>query len=97
MALKPFEGAKAVLGDKFVDAADASEWQWLGDGTYILHNVLSDSQLVQFVISTRDEDAEGKGEWHRTVGADEMRGLYAGWPAHLKDAIEKVRELHLSG
>ena len=91
MVLKPYEEARASLGDDYVDANDAGEYQWIGDGTCVMHSVLNEGGLVQVIISVRDEDAEKSEQWHRMVSAEEMRKLCSKWPTHLQLAVDKVR------
>lgn len=93
MALKPYQEARASLGDGYVSAEDPSEYQWIGDGAYILHNVLNEGSLVQFVISAREDEAVGSDRWTRMVGVEEIRKLYSDWPPYLRNAVEKVWSL----
>jgi salicylate hydroxylase len=90
MTLKPYVEARASLGEGPVDAANAREHMWVGDRTYLMHNVLNDGQLVQVIISVRDEDAEGSDRWHRLVDAEEITNLYQDWPPYLKKAVKEV-------
>ncbi|KAI1175483.1 hypothetical protein F4777DRAFT_327426 [Nemania sp. FL0916] len=87
MTLQPYDKAKASLKD-FVNSNDAREYSWVGNGTYILHNVLSDGQLVQFVIGSKDD--EPSDQWRRTVSACEIKKLYANWPMELRNAIDEL-------
>ncbi len=89
MTLQPYDKAKASLGEGLVNSNDAREYSWVGDGTYILHNVLSDGQLVQFVIGSSDDELSD--QWRRTVSADEIKKLYAGWPIELRKAVDEVK------
>lgn len=90
MALKPYAEAKASIG-KGIDVDDPQTHAWIGKGAFLMHNVLSEGQLVQLVLTAYDEEAVGSERWHRTVSADEIRKLYQDWPAHLKNGIEQVR------
>lgn len=93
MSLKPYADARASIGDVPVDINDAREYSWIGDGTYILHNVLDHGTLVQFVLCSRDDAAAAavaSDRWHRTVSADEIKKLYQGWPPHLFKAVKEV-------
>lgn len=93
MALRPYAEAQASLGENFVDIKDAREYIWVGDGTSILHNVLHEGQLVQFIIISKDslDDAKVSDDWRRTVGAEEIKRLYRDWPSHLNQAVIDVR------
>ncbi|KAK7954735.1 hypothetical protein PG988_015429 [Apiospora saccharicola] len=90
MALVPYEEARACLGDDYVNADDPAEYGWVGDGTFLMHNVLSEGSLVQFVISPRDEDADGSDKWNRMVTAAEIRKLFVEWPPRLRNAVDRV-------
>ncbi|KAI3319382.1 salicylate hydroxylase [Xylariaceae sp. AK1471] len=90
MTLQPYAKARASLGQGLVDSENAREYSWVGNGSYIMHNVLSDGQLVQFVIGSSDHGAESSDSWHRTVSADEIKKLYVDWPPHLKQAVEEL-------
>ncbi|KAH8166880.1 hypothetical protein CIB48_g1319 [Xylaria polymorpha] len=74
-----------------VDVGDAREYSWAGDNTYMLHNLLSDDQLVQVVIVSSDKvkETESSEQWSRTVTADEMQNLFRGWTPHLTQAIDE--------
>ncbi|KAK6067201.1 salicylate 1-monooxygenase SalA [Seiridium cupressi] len=89
MTLQPYTEAKASVGRGAIDFERAREYSWVGRGTYVLHNLLSDGQLVQFVVASVDKEADS-GEWHRSVTADEIRGLYQDWPPHLTKAINEL-------
>ncbi|KAK8030411.1 hypothetical protein PG990_000145 [Apiospora arundinis] len=88
MVMKPHEEVRACLGDDYVDANDPSEYEWIGDGNCVIHHVLGGTVL--FIIAVRDEAAVGSGQWHRKVDAEEIRKLHAGWPAHLRLAVDKL-------
>ncbi|OTA55508.1 FAD/NAD(P)-binding domain-containing protein [Hypoxylon sp. EC38] len=90
MTLQPYAKARTSLGKGKVDLEDAREYSWVGDGAFILHNLLSDGQLVQFVIASYDEDAESTDRWSRSVGAEEIKRLYRDWPPHLNKAVNEL-------
>ncbi|KAK0609932.1 hypothetical protein B0T17DRAFT_593809 [Bombardia bombarda] len=90
MSLQPYAKAHASMGEGLVNADDAREYSWVGEGNYILHNVLSGGQLVQFVIGSIDPEAEGSDKWHRAVKAYEIKALYTGWPPQLRKAVDEL-------
>lgn len=90
MGLKPFAAAQACLGERLVNVEDPRQYGWTGEGAYLLHDVLSEGQLVQFIACGMDEDARGSDRWQTTLSADEVREKFRGWPAHLRKAVEKV-------
>lgn len=90
MTLKPYAAAQASIGEGPVNIEDAREYMWLGNGAYLMHNVLNQGQLVQFVIAVHEKDAESSDRWHRTVSADEIKKIYQDWPPHLYKAVTEV-------
>ena len=88
MTVQPHAEARASLGDGVIDFEDAREYAWSGRGTYLMHNLLSDGKLVQFLTAVKD--AEPSNQWRRIVRADEIRELYRDWPPHLYKAINEV-------
>lgn len=92
MTLHPYEEAQASIGKDSIDFEQPYEYSWIGEGTYILHNVLSEGQhgqLVQFVVASKDEDGE-PDRWHRTVSSSEIKSLYQDWPQHLRTAVDEA-------
>jgi salicylate hydroxylase len=90
MALKPYELARASIGNGSVNIQDAREYMWIGDDTYLMHNVLNQGQLVQLVLSVRDPGAKDSDRWTGMISADQIRYAYKKWPHHLKTAIDEV-------
>ncbi|TVY14007.1 6-methylsalicylic acid decarboxylase atA [Lachnellula arida] len=90
MTLKPYADAQASIGKGPVNIEDAREYMWIGDGTYLMHNVLNQGQLVQFVIASHEKDAESSDRWHRVVSRDEIKNLYQAWPPHLYKAVDEL-------
>lgn len=90
MALKPYAIAQAKLGKQLVDSGNPRQYGWTGEGTWMMHDILSDGQLVQFTVCSMDEDARGSDVWRTSVSADDIRREFQQWPANLKEAIEEV-------
>lgn len=90
MGLKAYSAAQEYLGEDLINDQDPRQYGWTGQGTYLLHDVLSDGQLVQLIACGMDEDAIGSDRWQTTLSADEIREKFRGWPARLRNAIEKV-------
>lgn len=90
MALKPYAVAQAKLGKQLVDSENPRQYGWTGDGSWMMHDVLSDGQLVQFTVCSMDEDARGSDLWRTTVSADDIRRNFEQWPANLRESIEEV-------
>lgn len=98
MTLQPFDKAQASLGKDLVDLEDAREYGWAGRAAFLMHNILSGGQLLQFAIASHDKEAEhgSSDQWKRTVGADEIKNLFQDWPSHLKKAVNEVRQSKIS-
>ncbi|KUI67899.1 Salicylate hydroxylase [Cytospora mali] len=90
MVLKPYADAQASFGKDLIDIEDAREFGWIGDGSFLLHNVLENGQLVQIATATKDEDAEGSDRWSRTATADELRKIYQDYPPQIKKAVDEL-------
>ncbi|KLJ12555.1 hypothetical protein EMPG_12416 [Blastomyces silverae] len=90
MALRPYADARASIGDGFVDIDDAREHGWVGDGAFLMHNILNQGQLVQFITSVHEKEAEGSDRWYRMVSAEEIAKVYQDWPPHLKKAVDEL-------
>ncbi|KAJ5279594.1 salicylate hydroxylase [Penicillium angulare] len=92
MTLQPYEKAQAVIGKETINIGNAREHAWIGDGTFLMHNVLSGGQLVQLVVGGYDDEAKAAGQWQRIVPADEMRELFKNHPTNLKNAVEEPEQ-----
>ncbi|RYP33275.1 hypothetical protein DL767_004828 [Monosporascus sp. MG133] len=91
MTLQPYADALAKIGEEFIDVGDPREYSWLGHNSYVLHNLLSNGELVQFVIGSNDKlEAELSNRWRRAVSASEIRKLYQNWPPHLNKAVNEL-------
>lgn len=88
MSLQPYEKMQAILGDEYVSTEDPREWGWFGKDTFMLHNVLSQGGLVQFIASVRTDAPSD--EWQKVVPAEDFRNIFAGWPPHLREALDAV-------
>lgn len=86
--LQPYQKASEFLHDVNID--DPREIIWVGDGTFHMHNMTSGGELVQFILTARNQEEIGGDSWQTTLSAETLRDLYKGWPEHLKSAIEKV-------
>lgn len=95
--LQPYEEARSLLGKERTDIDDPREYIFVGDGTFLMHNVLSGGELVQFVITNHDGDEVGGAKWQRTVSADEIRELYQASLPHLANAVDKVCHTYVLG
>lgn len=94
--LQKYDKGRALIGEGPVDIEDAREYAWTGDGTFLMHNLLSQGELMQFVVTAYDEHAVGTSPGNRTVAAEELRGLWKDWPSHLREAVDKVISHNIS-
>jgi salicylate hydroxylase len=97
MTLQPIDKAQVTMVKELVDIQDAREYGWAGENSFLMHNILSGGQLVQFAIASHDKEVDSAllNRWHRNVGAEEIKTLFQAWPPHLKRAVNEVR-LHAS-
>ncbi|RYP79010.1 hypothetical protein DL770_006755 [Monosporascus sp. CRB-9-2] len=79
MTLQPYADALAKIGEEFIDVGDPREYSWLGHNSYVLHNLLSNGELVQFVIGSNDKLEAGlSNRWRRALLCDvpEQEAIY---------------------
>ncbi|KAI1403530.1 salicylate hydroxylase [Hypoxylon fuscum] len=50
----PFEKAKVILGEKYFDVD--RQYGWVGDGAFLLHDVLENRTMVQCIIAVVEKD-----------------------------------------
>lgn len=50
----PFEKAKATLGEQYFDID--LQYGWVGDGAFVMHDVLENRTLTQCVVSAIETD-----------------------------------------
>ncbi|KAI9897937.1 hypothetical protein N3K66_006297 [Trichothecium roseum] len=86
MALKAYELARASIGSGPVNIEDAREHMWIGDNTYLMHNVLNHGQIVQLILSVRDDRPESSTLWHLMISKEEIKNQFKEWPDHLTAA-----------
>ncbi|KAI1177472.1 salicylate hydroxylase [Nemania sp. FL0916] len=90
MVLVNFEEAQDVMGEEFVDIEDAREYVWIGDGTFLMHNILKQGTLVQLVLASRDENDKNRDQWRKTIKTDTLQQLYKDFPPYLKEAVDEL-------
>lgn len=90
--LKPYDEVAALMSKSFLDTYlnlnSPGEVGWIGDGSLIFHSPLSESKLAQFVIVSCHDEAST--DWQKVVSSNEIRKKFAGWPADLSNAVDKV-------
>lgn len=91
MILSPYEKAHNVLEKAFMDADDPHEYVWLGNDQMIMHNVLENGSLAQFVVGSIDPDAKGKSDlWQRKVSSEELTKFFDQGTPGLNKAVKEV-------
>ena len=75
--LVPFDKAKSRLGEQCFQ--EARQYCWVGDGTFIMHDILDDGKTVQCVGAVRTEDDWKSDEWKRELNRDMLEKAYKGW------------------
>lgn len=92
MTLQPYEKARNSIGAAPVDVEDAREISWVSDNIFMLHNILSHGQIVQFSVCSKDDDAEGSDKWQKMVSAEEIKSIFTkpDHPPHLNKAVVDV-------
>jgi salicylate hydroxylase len=73
--LVPFDVAKATLGEELFKLD--RQYGWLGDGAFIMHDVLENGTLVQLVISAVERDPPKDRK--RPLTLDMLNSTLNGW------------------
>lgn len=91
MTLPPYEKAHNALGKALMDADDPHEYAWVGNGQMIMHNVLENGTLAQFVVGSIDPDVAEKSDlWQRKVSSEELMSFFVDGMPGLNQAIKEV-------
>lgn len=91
MTLPPYEKAHNVLGKALMDADDPHEYAWVGNGQMIMHNVLENGTLAQFVVGSIDPEVTEKSDlWQRKVSSEELTSFFVEGMPGLNKAIKEV-------
>lgn len=63
-----------------------------GNGTFMLHNILSGGDVVQFSVTGYDKDAVDSDRWQKTMSSEQIRDFFIDprEPSHLDKAITEV-------
>lgn len=97
MTLNQYEQARASIGVSPINIEDAREYAWAGNGSFMMNNILSHGEVVQFAILSGEElplavPEEESIRWSRTVKAETLKEMYLskGWLPHLDSAVSDV-------
>ncbi|CAK4034676.1 Salicylate hydroxylase [Lecanosticta acicola] len=89
-SLQPYEKLRSVLGEAYVNKDDPREYDWFGHGGFMMHNFLSDGNLVQFIACVATDSPDDS--WMKSVPSAQMKGYFKGYPQHLQDALAVALE-----
>lgn len=79
--MRPYEQARRLLGDEFVDRDKHREIAWMGgDGTSIMHNISDGGKQVQFVATVWEPESIGGQKWMKKVDVEETKKRFGGYP-----------------
>ncbi|KAI1284787.1 salicylate hydroxylase [Xylaria sp. FL0933] len=74
----PLDKAKTLLGDEYFELD--RQWGWVGDGAFLMHDVLENGTMVQCVISGVEKDpAIDPKERKRALTRDGLRESLRSW------------------
>nr|XP_023908623.1 6-methylsalicylic acid decarboxylase atA-like [Quercus suber] len=97
MTLNPYQQARTSIGNAPVDIEDARECAWAGDGSFMMSNVLSHGDIVQFSVLSGEklplEDPKDEAnQWSRTVNTETLKKLFLDkeWMPHLDRAVREL-------
>lgn len=97
MTLNPYEQARASIGSAPVNIEDARECAWAGDGSFMMSNVLSHGDVVQFSVLSGEElpiedPQDASNRWSRTVNTETLKTMFLDkqWLPHLDQAVREV-------
>lgn len=90
--MHPYEKARASIGNLNVNLEDAREYGWIGEGGFMMTNLFSNGEQVQFTITGMDRDAAGSDKWQRTVTQQDLKELYVGkgWLPQMERAVNDL-------
>lgn len=90
----PVERARGALGSEFLGEGSATQTRWVGDGTFMQHELLNGGRDVQLVVYARlgDEYAEDdESPWVKLFTPDEFGQIFANCQPEVCKGIIKVR------
>ncbi|KAI2637704.1 salicylate hydroxylase [Hypomontagnella submonticulosa] len=76
--LVPREKACAIFGEEYFELD--REYGWIGDNSFILHDILENRTMVQFVVSAVDQDRELSADRARPLTRELLTKTLRNWP-----------------
>lgn len=62
-----------------MDLSNPQQLLWLGKGGFLMHDILSDGQVLQCVAAVRAESEWDPQKWKSTVGKSELDEKFGEW------------------
>ena len=87
--MAPTEKAVECLGSELINVKDPRQYGWAGDGGFLMHDLMSDNKMAQYIVSFRveGEDPADVKDWKRTVTQEQLRKILAGWEPPLEKGM----------
>ncbi|KAK4508757.1 hypothetical protein PRZ48_002496 [Zasmidium cellare] len=85
-AMVPYEQAREVLGPDLIDLDRPREVAWLGDGTWIMHNISDGGRLALFVTCIWGPETVQRDTWMREIDVEVETKKFEGWPRKFQKA-----------
>ncbi|ORY67561.1 uncharacterized protein BCR38DRAFT_338302 [Pseudomassariella vexata] len=74
----PIARARQMMGSHFLDPQNPRQVVWLGEGTMMQHDILSNGREVQIVLYAMIGDTEEEFSWARLFTPEEMEQMFCG-------------------
>lgn len=72
-----FDKTKSILGEKYFEVD--RQYGWVGDGAFIMHDVLENGTMVQCVASGIEKDPSTSRDRKRPLTQDVLRDSLSSW------------------
>ncbi|KAI1642337.1 salicylate hydroxylase [Daldinia loculata] len=69
--------AKSILGEKYLEVD--RQYGWVGDGAFIMHDILENGTMVQCVVSGIEKDPSTSRDRKRPLTQDVLRDSLSSW------------------
>ncbi|KAI1147678.1 salicylate hydroxylase [Nemania diffusa] len=75
--LVPFDKAKSTLGEELFESD--RRYSWIGDGAFIMHDVLENRSMVQCIVSAIDRQQPDLRSRKKILTQDDLMGTLGTW------------------
>ena len=72
------QGTKAI-GSKFVEPQYPRQHAWIGNGGFLMHDIIDNGEVLQCVAAVRNERNWDPRKWKRTLTKDELLEKFGDW------------------